>query len=267
MQRKVIEDYADFSEVAGTKITRSQLHRMLHRYSWAVSRLKRTDKVLELCCGCGQGLSLLADNCLTIEAVDRTSTLVEMASLITAKNLRVYKQEVGDFLSRVKESTYDVIIMFECIYFFPDLEAVLKLCKISLNPGGRLLCCWPNPRYQGFTPCDHTYIYPTLDESIELLSMDGCKSKTIINGVLDSEGSSGIQDALFRTIKSIATSLKLIPKKQSSRQTLKRIFSGPLVTMPSSLSTLVSVDDLKEISELNQASCQVFYSTTELINH
>ena len=161
---KRITDYSEFTEVSGKPITKDQLYRMRHRYSWAKKLVNKGKIGLELCCGSGQGLKIISENLDKLYAVDITKSLIDQAKKNSPNNVICSKEDGFTFLENSENEYYDFIILFECIYYFESLERVIDLAKKCLKPGGLILITWPNPLKKDFVKCEHTYCYPLLKD-------------------------------------------------------------------------------------------------------
>jgi len=248
-----ITDYSDFTEVSGKPITKDQLYRMRHRYSWAKELINRDKIGLELCCGSGQGLKLISENLDKLYAVDITESLIQQAKKNSPNNVICSHQNGLDFLENTENEFFDFIIMFECIYYFESLEQLIDLAKKSLKPGGFILLTWPNPLKKDFVKCEHTYCYPLIKD-LKKLSKDKNKNfKTEFFG-FEALTKKSLVTIFKSKIKSLAIKLNLIPKTQKGRLFLKRIFQGKMIEMPIYLkylpidqNSLIEINDDKDL--------------------
>tara|TARA_B100000212_G_C27239466_1_gene475220 strand:- start:3 stop:812 length:810 start_codon:yes stop_codon:yes gene_type:complete len=246
---KGITDYSEFTEVSGKPITQDQLYRMRHRYSWAKELVSRDKIGLELCCGSGQGLKLVAEKLDKLYATDITESLINQANKYSPDNVICSQGDALTFLENSENEFYDFIIMFECIYYFKSLERLIDLAKKALKPGGLILLTWPNPLKKGFVKCQHTYCYPLLKDLKKLSQDENNDFKTEFYGfeVLKKKT---LLTSFKSKIKTLAVKLNLIPKTQKGRLFLKRIFQGKMIEMPNSLEYLkVDKDSLIEIND------------------
>ena len=245
---KGITDYSDFTEVSGNPITKDQLYRMRHRYSWA-KELVNKDKIgLELCCGSGQGLKILSEKSDKLYAVDITQSLIDQANKNSPDNVICTHGDGLTFLENSENEFYDYIIMFECIYYFKSLDRLIDSAKKSLKPGGLILLTWPNPLKKDFVKCQYTYCYPLLKDLKKFSQEENKGFNTEFYGfqILNNK-------SLFKIIKSkiktLAIKLNLIPKTQKGRLFLKRIFQGKMVEMPKCIEYLkIDKDSLINIT-------------------
>ena len=156
-----MNDYTQFTEVSGSQITKDQLDRMIQRYTWASSLIHPGSEVLELCCGSGQGIGILSSKAKNITAVDVTHSLINQArgTYTGRDNIKLIINDAARYASECKDM-YDTIVIFEAIYYIKDPLDLLADLANMLKPNGSILITWPNPGFRGFTPSQHSYVYP-----------------------------------------------------------------------------------------------------------
>ena len=230
-----IKDYSLFTEVSGTKISEAQLYRMRHRYSWAQDNIEKKSKVLELCCGSGQGISILIEKSNVVDILDVTENLLKNAIINNPKIRNSFYKDAITFLKE-NEEIYDFIVIFEALYYFDDLKELITLAKKSLSKNGKIFLTWPNPLSTGFQKCKHTYLYPTFKDFIELFGSK-MQNKFEIFG-LNYPKRNNFRTKLKAKIKEFALKLNLMPKTQKGKTFLKSIFEGKLINMPNNLNYL-----------------------------
>ena len=136
-------DFTQVTELAGQMISEEQLLRMLNRYQWASAYVDGKD-VLELACGAGQGLSLLSTKAKSLTASDIDPLIVEEArrnNIAIGASIHEFSVENIPFDS----ATFDVVLLFESIYYLPDIDAALTEISRVLRPGGMVLIATANP--------------------------------------------------------------------------------------------------------------------------
>jgi len=98
--------------------------------------------VLEIGCGAGRGMQLLAGHCTNYTGIDKNEKL-----------LALHKQTYPDFdfivksippMSFLKDNTYDFVISFQVIEHIEDDTLFLKEISRVLKPGGKAIITTPN---------------------------------------------------------------------------------------------------------------------------
>ncbi len=102
------------------------------------------DNVLELGCGPGHALAVMASRCptATVNGIDRSTVMLEQAAARNGKAIREFRVRLlaAEF-ERLpfRESTIDRILAVNVIYFWHDTARVLREIRRVLRPGGRLV--------------------------------------------------------------------------------------------------------------------------------
>jgi len=97
------------------------------------------DNVLELGCGSGYGMQMLAPSCSWYIGLDKYIPNNRRASLRTA----FFKARLPD-LHNIGDSTFDTVICFQVIEHVKEDRRLLEEAYRVLKPGGRLLLTTPN---------------------------------------------------------------------------------------------------------------------------
>src|SRR5262245_53019192 len=104
--------FSDVTERGGEPATEGQIADMFHRYAWA-SGFCRGRRVLEVACGTGQGLGLLARTALSVIGCDINASNIEAARTTYGGRFELHVA-AADRLP-VDQSSVDVILMCEAI--------------------------------------------------------------------------------------------------------------------------------------------------------
>lgn len=216
--------YEIVTELPGTEITREQLQRQVNRYHFAASHCQDKD-VLELACGAGIGLGLLTECSRSIVAGDIDENILEIARCNNTAECRLIDAQQLPF----DDNRFDVIILFEAIYYLSEPERFIKECKRVLRNGGRIIVCNPNKDLPDFNPSPFSYKYFNPVDFNKLFEPHGfkieCYGDTPIEEI-------GFVNQCLRFIKRTAVKLRLMPTTMRGKKFLKRIVFGQLLEMP-----------------------------------
>lgn len=230
-EQNLAESTADFvcvTEVSGDQVSGEQIDRVYRRYIWG-AQFCVGKEALEVACGSGFGLGLLARHSRGFRAGDYDPTLIAHARNIYGDRIEILQLDAENL--PFPEASLDVILLFEAVYYL-DLDRFLSECVRLLRSGGRVLISSANKDLIDFNPSPHSRQYygvVELGESFRRTGFDvkfyGCSSTSEI----------GSWQKMLRPIKRLAVSLDIIPKTMSGKKFLKRLVFGGLQTMPKEL--------------------------------
>lgn len=222
----------DFSSVTETNeagLTRHAFAMNCHRYRFALDYCVGKD-VLEVACGLGQGLGYLAKKARSVVGGDFTENLVNRASAYYGSRLPVLRFD-GQAMP-FRDHSFDVVILFEALYYLPHPEQFLAEARRILRKDGTLLISTVNPEWEDFNPSSLSTSYYSASALAALLREHGFEAE--IRGAFPVEQSSG-KDAVVSLVKRIAVSANLVPGSMKGKQLLKRVFYGKLIPLPPEL--------------------------------
>lgn len=222
-------DFVALTEISGDDVTREQIDRIARRYYWAASYCDNKD-VLEAACGTGQGLGYLAKKARTLVAGDYSTDILDIAEKHYKNRFKLQQFDAQQM--PFEDQSFDVIILFEALYYLPDYSKFFEECRRILRKGGYLLISTANKDLYDFTPSPHSYRYLGVKELAENLVPMGF--------LVDFFGDTPIHDVsakqkLLRPIKMMASRLGLIPKSMNAKKLLKKFIFGKLVAMPAEI--------------------------------
>lgn len=220
--------YKDVSEVPGEKISRTQLRRAASRYTWAAQQCAGLE-VLEVACGCGQGLGLLAARARRVSAGDYSSDLVERAQAHYGPRFEI--RQLDAQAMPYGDGAFDAVLLSEALYYL-DAEKFVREARRVLRPGGKLLLISVNKDLCDFHPSLFSTRYYGVAELNALLSSHGFQPQFW--------GDSPVRQSVLRRIKRFAVNLNLIPKTMQGKQALKRLIYGTLTPMPAEITSELS---------------------------
>jgi len=222
----MITDFVQLTELAGDEVAAEQVERLARRYYWAAPFCLDKD-VVEVACGTGQGVGYLATKARSMAAGDYSKALLEIA-----RRHHRDRFELKEFDAQsmpFADGTFDVVVLFEALYYIPDTDQFFAECRRVLRPGGTLLLATANKDLFDFNPSPHSFSYHGVVELELALKRHGFSTK--FWGDTPVEGVSARQRVL-RPVKAMASRLGLIPKSMAGKKLLKRLVFGRLVKMP-----------------------------------
>jgi 2-polyprenyl-3-methyl-5-hydroxy-6-metoxy-1,4-benzoquinol methylase len=95
---------------------------------------------LEVGCSIGVLTKLLSSRCMSLLAVDSSTTAIEAARSINGQNVTF---RVANLPAKFPEGNFDLIVLSEILYYFDkaDLERVAQLCIDSISQDGEIVLC------------------------------------------------------------------------------------------------------------------------------
>jgi len=130
------------TEIASDKIASDNpIHqRLLKAYYLAQPYIK--GNVLEIGCGEGRGLDLLAPTSEEYTALDKIQEIIDKLQLVHPK-IKFIQGNIPP-MSMLEDNTYDVVISFQVIEHIKDDRAYLEEIHRVLKPGGKAIITTPN---------------------------------------------------------------------------------------------------------------------------
>jgi SAM-dependent methyltransferase len=230
-------DYSDVTERPGLAISSIQLARAIHRYQTA-AKCATGRKVLEVACGSGQGLGILADAARSVVGGDYSASNLGLARQQYVGRLPLVQLDAGR-LPFCAES-FDVVVLLEAIYYLEDPARFVAEAKRILRRPGRIVistvnCAWPD-----FGKSPHASVYFDANQLRKLLSDVGWSAR--IFGAFPEGG--GTRTAAIRSaVRRIAFRLNMVPGSLRARAVLKRLVYGPLLRLPAELDPEIRVNE------------------------
>lgn len=224
-----MNDFTDVTELPGSKISKEQLYRMYNRYHWT-AKMCANAAVLEVACGAGQGLGLIAREARSVVAGDVSDKIINIAR--EHYRDRVTFIEFDAQKLPFSNNSFDVIVMHEALYYIREASLFIKEAYRALSNSGILLITVSNKDTPDFNPSPHATVYHGVPELHTLLNTHGFESQFWGSQPLSK---ASLRQKLMRPAKIAAVGLGVIPKTMKGKQTLKRIVFGQLIDMPTEL--------------------------------
>ncbi len=223
------KDFSSVTELGGDLVTRQQVASAFHRYAWAASQLAGKD-VLEVACGSGPGLGLVARSARSLRAGDITSALVERVKETYGSRIPVEVMDAENL--PFPDASLDVVMLFEALYYVPHPERFAAECRRVLRPGGKVLVTSSNKDMPDFAPSPFAHKYLGVAELGALFGGQGLV--TSFSGYWSYEGAS-MKQRLLLPVKRAVVAMGLMPKTMDGKKLLKRLVFGKLMPMPREL--------------------------------
>jgi SAM-dependent methyltransferase len=222
-------DYTSVSELSGYRVTQEQIARMYTRYRFAADLCVGRD-VLEVACGSGQGLGLLAKRAKSVVGGDFDPAIVALAQKHYGDRIPV--KQMNAHAIPFADQSLDAVILFEAIYYLKDPLLFFRECKRVLRKGGILVIGSANKEWPGFNPSPFSHTYFSAQELSGRLNNEGFDVEIFADCPVQRDG---WQKKAVGWIKEVAVRFHLMPKTMKGKEILKRIFMGRLQPLPSEL--------------------------------
>ena len=134
-------DYISVTEISWEQVSKEQIERLCHRYYWAGTWCAGK-YVVEVACGTGQGLGYIKGLSKSLEAGDISKPILDIAKQHYKDKISLSKFSAQEM--PFSDSSKNVILLFEAIYYLPDANQFLNECKRVLRPGGKMLIATAN---------------------------------------------------------------------------------------------------------------------------
>jgi SAM-dependent methyltransferase len=219
-------DFVSLTEIAGDEVSTEQVGRLARRYYWVGKYCDGAD-VLEVACGCGQGLGHLASLARRLYAGDISAPLLRMAKSHYANRIPMLRFD-AEWLPFRKQA-FDVVAICEALYYIPGLDRFFEECRRILRSEGYLLIATANKDLYDFTPSPRSQTYLGVVELERYLKKHGFRAEFWGDAPIAAVGA---RQRMLRPIKAMASKLGLIPGTMNGKKVLKRLVFGELVKMP-----------------------------------
>jgi SAM-dependent methyltransferase len=216
------------TEVTGAVVAEEQVQRLCNRYYWAGKHCVDRD-VLEISCGSGPGLGYLSTLARNFVAGDFSSGNIELARAHYGP--RVQLQQFDAQHMPYADSSFDVIVLLESIYFIPSAEKTIQECRRILR-NGKLLISMANPDLFEFHRSSYAYQYFGVRELNELLARLGFSAEFFGDTPVTELST---RQRITRPLKAAAAKTGLMPQTTKGKLLLRRLVFGPLQTMPAEI--------------------------------
>ena len=223
--------FDDLTETTGTPVTAEAARMMYTRYAVG-AQLSEGRRVLEIGCGGGNGLGLLAASATSLVGSDCSAAL--LAAAHAHYRARVPLVRLSAEALPFRNSAYDVVLCFETTYYIPDMTAAFAEIGRVLATGGVVLFVSANPERADFIPSPYSTRYHRADEFRAALAAR--QFDVTVEGAfpIDPPGA-GARERVASAARRTLQALGLVPSTLRGRARLKRLVFRRLTALPAEL--------------------------------
>ena len=220
------ESFVTVTELPGAPVNGEQMQMLHTRYGWA-SDFVEGKEVLEVACGSGIGLSCLAKKAQKVTGGDYDPKLVQLASEQGNDEIRVFEMDAQSL--PFPDGFFDVVILFEAIYYLSRPDDFIREAYRVLRPGGKVLICSANCERSEFNVSPFSVQYYSAEQLRAMLISNGFQAEVYAGF---STQLHGVGEQIRDRCRRLAVRLRLIPRTMKWKARIKRLFFGKLRTLP-----------------------------------
>lgn len=226
--------YEDITETTGGALSPEAAQMMATRYSMAAEAAAGR-RVLELGCGAGLGLGLIARRARLTVGGDYSQALLTSGRQHYGARIPLVRLSAEQLPFR--SASFDLVLFFEATYYIPNMERALDGITRILAPAAEILFINANPERPDFVASPFSVHYHTGDEFRAALTRRGFR--VTVEGGFPVRGGHSPLGKLAGTALPLArqllTAFGLVPRTLKGRARLKRIVYGRLSELPPEL--------------------------------
>lgn len=227
--------FEEVSEAPGVPVSPDAASMLYTRYR-AGAEVASGARVLELACGAGPGLGMLARHGRSVVAADYSRALLHRARAHYGRRIPFVRLSAESL--PFADASFDTVLFFEATYYVPDMERAFDEIGRVLAPGGLVLFVNANPERRDFIRSPYAVRYHTAAEFRDALERRGLR--------VDVAGAFPIQAArrgagrrmitwMTTVARRVLETFGLVPKTLRGRARLKRLVYRNLRPIPPEL--------------------------------
>lgn len=224
--------FEDLTETTGGALTAEAAAMMYTRYSLAAESSPGR-RVLELGCGAGLGLGLIAGQARLTVGGDYSAALLQ-SGRHHYRNRIPFVRLSAERLP-FPDAAFDLVLFFEASYYVPDMERAFDEIGRVTASAGEVLFVNANPERPDFVRSPHSVHYHTASEL--RTALERRRFRVTVSGgfpVQESGGNRMLAKAL-PLARRILEGLGLVPNTLAGRARIKRLLLGRLRDIPAEL--------------------------------
>jgi SAM-dependent methyltransferase len=212
-------------EIPGTPVPRGHIEHCYHRYRTVVPMIDGQE-VLEVACGTGVGLGLLARSARRAVAGDRSMRNVLLARAHYGAEIPLVVLDAHELPFR--SESFDAVVLIEAIYFLERPERFVLEARRVLRRDGLLFVASVNPRWRDFRPHRRAHRYLDSRELADLIRHRGFDTE--VWGAFRTDP--GGRSAAFSVLRRAAWRVGSLDRSTRLRALLRRLAYGAPVPFP-----------------------------------
>ncbi len=224
--RGTAASFGTVTELPGDGATPEQISMLYTRYHWA-GELAAGKDVLEVGCGPGVGLGYLARLAGSIVGGDYDEQLMHSAQARYRSRIPLLRLDAEAL--PFAEAAFDVVVLFEALYYLARPEAFFREARRVLRPGGAVLVCLPNKDWTGFNPSPFAHRYFSAPELNAALAAAGFAPR-LFGGFR--AAAETLRDRILLTVRRAAVNMHVIPRTMKGKELVKRLLYRRIVPLP-----------------------------------
>lgn len=226
--------YEDITETTGGRLTGEAAEMMYTRYALAAAAATNR-RVLELGCGAGLGLGMIAAVSRLVVGGDYSAALLRSGRAHYGSRVPCVRLSAEALPFRA--GAFDLVLCFEASYYIADMELAFDEITRLLGTDGEVRFVNANPERPDFVPSPHSVHYHSADEFRAALSRRGFRVEIEAGFPLrpDRGRSAGLLAWALPVFRRLLTGLGLVPRTLKGRARLKRLMYGRLKAIPAEL--------------------------------
>ncbi len=223
--------YEDITETTGGALTAEAASMLYTRYVMA-ARASQGKRVLELGCGAGLGLGLIAREARLAVGGDYSDALLRSGRNHYGARVPFVRlsAEALPFPARA----FDTVLFFEATYYIPDMEKAFDEIARVMAPSGEVHFVNANPERPDFVRSPFSVHYHSAAEFRAALERRGFRV-TVEGGFPLRDGNTALArfaGAFVVLVRRTLASFRLVPRTLKGRARLKRLIYGPGLAIP-----------------------------------
>lgn len=205
------------------------------RYHFA-AELARAKRVLELACGSGQGLGLVARSAARLVGGDVSAPLLRHARAHYGGRVPLVRLSAEAL--PFADGVFDLVLCFEASYYVPRMDLAFDEIARVVSGGGTVAFVNANPERPDFIRSPHSVRYHSADDLRGGLGSRGFRVN--VEGAFPVAASAGARrpawlEQRLSLVRRVLERLHLVPRTLRGRARLKRLVYGKLRELPPEL--------------------------------